>query len=107
MKRNSWKGLGKAAEAFTLGAAAGSLLAILFAPVSGRVARKRIGLKFRSLEQSTARQLRQTKKLLAKKADLLREAATEKLGNTKDWLVHRLGPSNGKRPAHQRVVHHV
>ena len=44
---------------FALGAAAGSLCGVLFAPASGSATRKRIGLKFKSLEQQSARQIKQ------------------------------------------------
>ncbi len=81
---------------FSLGAAVGSLAALLFAPASGRATRKRIGS-----------QIRQTKKLLLKKADLLRETAAEKLGDSRDWFVERVihnGSRNGNR---RRALHHA
>jgi len=82
---------------FTLGAAVGSLSALLFTPASGRAIRKRIG-----------NQLRQAKKLLAKKADLLRENAVEKLGDTRQWLVQRVLNGNGnKHSIRRRVAHHA
>ena len=105
MKGNPrWGKFGQNLGLFALGAAAGSTLALLYAPASGRMTRKRITLKFRSLERSTGRQLQKTKKLLAKKAKDLREVATERLGNTREWLVERVG--NGKHPLPRRVVHH-
>jgi len=81
---------------FSLGAAAGSLLGLLFAPASGRSTRKRIGS-----------QIRQTKKLLLKKADLLREAAVDKFGDTREWLVQRVPNGNGRHGTHRRAVHHA
>ncbi len=110
MKKNSgWRKAGLTAGGFALGAAVGSTLALLYAPTSGQVTRKRIGLKFRSWERATARQLQQTKKLLAKKAWHLREAASEKFGNTREWLVERMTSNNGKHHPSQnrRVVHHA
>ena len=81
---------------FTLGATIGSLSALFFAPASGRVIRKRLGS-----------QLRQAKKQLIKKADLLRETAVEKLGDTRQWLVQRVMNGNGKHSMRRRAVHHV
>ena len=103
-QKNVW---GQMFGTFTLGAVLGSLISLLYAPASGRVIRKRIGMKFRVLGQSTAKQIKQTKKLLAKKASLLREATTEKLGHTRDWLVERVSNGNGRRPHSRRIVRHV
>ncbi len=98
---------GKVLGLFALGAAAGSLCGLLLAPASGRVTRKRIGMKFRSLELQGVRQIKQAKKLLAQKAEGLRDAANEKLSQTREWLVERVVSGNGKHPAHRRLVHHV
>ena len=97
MKGNSrWSQLGQTAGSFAIGAAAGSVLALLFAPASGQVVRKRIG-----------HQLKQTEKLLAKKAVALREAAMDKLGETREWFVGRVRNGNGKHPLPRRVPHHA
>lgn len=88
IQRAKW---GKTAGAFALGAAAGSTLALLYAPTSGRVTRKKIG-------QGVSR----AQKVLARKAELLKDAATEKLTDTKEWLVTRIG--NGRHPAPRRVM---
>ena len=98
---------GKLFGLFALGAAAGSLCGLLLAPASGRVTRKRIAMKFKSLEQEGSRQIKQAKKLLAKKAEDLRDAASEKLSQTKEWLVERVVSGNGKHPSHRRLVHHA
>lgn len=84
--------LGKALGVFALGAALGSICGILFAPASGQVTRKRIGMQFRS-----------AKKQLGKKLGGLKVAATEKMGETRDWLVQRVISSNGKHPTRRRV----
>ena len=82
---------------FTLGAAAGSLVALFFAPASGRATRKRIGS-----------QIRQAKKMLLKKADSLRDTAVEKFGDTREWLMERVSNgSNGKHTLRRRVAHHA
>lgn len=101
-----WKQLGQTTGAFALGATAGSLVALLYAPASGKVIRRRIGMKFRSLEKSAVRSIKQTKRLLAQKAEDIKEVATEKLGHTRAWLSERALNGNGsKRPLH-RVAHH-
>lgn len=106
MKGISRKGsLGKTVGAFTLGATAGSVLALLYAPASGRVIRKRIGMKFRALGSSTTRQIKQTKKLLLKKAGNLREAAAEKLISTRKWIAQNV--SNGNPKPLRRVATHT
>ena len=76
MKRNQrWGEFNGSLGAFTLGVTAGSIAAILFAPSSGQVTRKRIGMQFRSLENKATRQIRYGKRLLTKKAHVLRKAA--------------------------------
>ncbi len=89
------KEAGQAAGVFALGAAVGSILALLYAPASGKVTRKRIGNK-----------VKQTQKLLAKKATNLREAATEKFGETREWLMERVSNGNGKHST-RKIVHHA
>ena len=78
---------------FSLGAAIGSASAILFAPASGKMMRKRLG-----------NQLRQTRKQLLKKTDLLREAAIEKIGDTRQWILQHAQNGNGKHSV-RRLVH--
>ena len=96
-------GRGRVLGAFVIGATTGSLLALLFAPASGRVTRKRIGLKLRSIQRETVRHLGHTKRLLARKAETLRDAASAKLSNAREWVAEHV--SNG----HQRrlVRHHA
>ena len=90
------KKVGLTVGVFALGATAGSLLALLFAPASGRATRRRLGNQFR-----------QAKRLLAKKAGYLKEAATEKIGETREWLVDRVMNGNGKHPVRHRIAHHA
>ena len=99
-------GFMKTCGAFLLGATVGSVAALLYAPASGRVTRKRIGMKFRSLQTTAGRQLGQAKKLLAKRAELLRETATEKIHDAQTWVAERMHNGNGKHPV-RRAVHHV
>ena len=88
--------LGQTAGVFALGAAIGSGLSLLFAPAAGPVTRRKLGKEFQ-----------QARKVLTKKVDLLREAAVDKLGDTRQWLVKQISTGNGRRPARQRVAHHA
>ena len=94
-----------ACGAFLLGATVGSVAALLYAPASGKVTRKRIGMKIRSLQTTAGRQLGQAQKLLAKRAELLRETASEKIHDAQTWVAQRMN-GNGKS-ASRRAVHHV
>lgn len=104
MKATRRRGMARNMGAFALGATAGSALALLFAPASGQVTRRRIAQRVRTLERSAARQLRQTGRVLAHKADDLREAAAGKLGETRQWLVRQVAHSNGN--GHRRLARH-
>ncbi|MBI3616165.1 MAG: YtxH domain-containing protein [Candidatus Omnitrophica bacterium] len=81
---------------FSLGAMVGSLSALLFAPASGKAVRKRLG-----------NQILQTKKQLLKKADILRDTAVEKFGDTRQWLLKQMKNGNGKHPVRHRLIHHA
>ena len=111
MKGNrGWKKLGQTAGTFALGATAGSLLALLYAPTSGRMVRRRIVMKLRSLQNSTLRQIKQTQRLLVKKAGTLRQVAFKKIGHTRDWFVEKTANGNGRKALYHRrarVVHHA
>ena len=93
-------GIARAVGAFTLGAAAGSILALLYAPASGKVTRRRIGMRVRALRQQTVRQLGRTRKFLA-------EATTEKIQHAREWVAERLPNGNGKHSVRQRAVRHA
>ena len=95
---------GKAAGTFALGAAAGSTLAFLFAPASGKATRKRIGMQIQSLGRTTEQKLLRAKKLLARKAVTLRASATERLEDTRDWVTQQMG--NHRQPVPRRVPAH-
>ncbi len=98
--------LGQVAGAFALGATAGSAAALLLAPASGRATRKRLVTKFRSMGRSATRGLQQSKKLLAKKAVLWKDATAERLGDTREWLMERIPNGNGKHhPMPRRAAH--
>ena len=91
-------GIGRAIGAFTLGAAAGSVLALLYAPASGKVTRKRIAMKLRTFKQTAAHRLGD-----------LREVATEKVSDARRWVLDRISSSNGHRKsgsARRRLAQH-
>ena len=93
---------------FALGATAGSALALLLAPTSGKVLRKQIGTGFKSVGRSTAKRIQQTRKVLIRKADHIREAALEKLGDTREWLMEKVSNGNGRHhvaPARRLARH--
>ncbi len=92
---------------FTLGAATGGIIALLFAPASGRVTRRRIAQKLRSVQRSAARRLSRTQRLLAKKAALVGQAATQKFSQAREWMAGHTTNGQSKRPIRHRAVHHV
>ena len=80
--------------AFTLGAAAGSVVALLYAPASGKVTRRRLALKAQTLRREAGRRIGQTQRALALKAGEVREAATQ-------WISSHV-PGNGRHPLRRR-----
>ena len=73
---------------FTLGAAIGSMAALLCAPASGRVTRRRINLRLRTLKRETTRQIGQS----------IKQAQT--------WVLQRVSNGNGRR-VHHPTLHHA
>lgn len=96
MKGNRNLKLGQAAGVFALGATAGSAVSLLLAPASGRISCKKLASKFRSMGRSAAKGLQQSKKLLAKKAVVWRDATVERIGDTREWLMERIPNGNGR-----------
>ena len=91
----------RAVAAFAFGATIGSAIALLYAPASGKVTRRRLLLKARSLQRVAARRLGQTTRVLATQAGQVREAATQ-------WIAGHLPHRNGKHVIRRRgAVHHV
>ena len=70
-----------------LGAAIGSVGALLYAPTAGRVTRKRIALQLRTFKRQTTRQLGQG----------IKQAQT--------WLVEHVRNGNGRRVQHATARH--
>lgn len=108
-KKNRMGRLGRSAGFFALGAAAGSAIALLFAPTSGRVLRKKLAGRARNLGRSTNRQIQQAKRMLLKRAGSLQRTAADKLEDTREWIVERMAPNgNGKRHGlPRRTAHHA
>ena len=95
--------LGRTLGMFVAGAAAGSIVALLFAPASGRVTRRRIGMKLRAVQRDAARQFGQVQRRLARKAETLREAASEKLSDAREWVAGHVANGHHRRTAHHHV----
>ena len=96
-------GLGRALGIFTLGAATGGAIALLFAPASGRVTRRRIALKVRAMQRESARQIGRAQRLLSRKAVDLREATTAKLSDAREWVVDHVTNGKHHRPTRHRA----
>jgi gas vesicle protein len=90
----------RTAAAFTLGAAAGSIMALLYAPASGQVTRRRLAGKGQGLRREAARRLGRTKKVIATQAVQVREAASE-------WIAEHVPHANGNGRHTRRPVRHA
>ena len=93
------RGYGRTVAAFAIGATAGSLIALLFAPASGRVTRRRLFLQARNTQRAIGRKLGVATKTLMKKAECARDAAGE-------WITSHVGNGHA-RPSRRHAVHHV
>ena len=101
MKENRRRGgFVRTATAFTLGATVGSIISLLYAPASGKLTRRRLSMKARNLQRTMTRRLGQTQRVLATKAEHVREAATE-------WITDHVPHGNGKHPIRRRVLRHA
>lgn len=100
-------GRGRIVGAFALGAAAGSILALLYAPASGRVTRKRIGMKLRSFQRETSRRFGRAQKLLVRKAETLRDAAGERINHARQWVVGHVASNGQERRSRRRALRHA
>ena len=88
--------------AFALGATAGSIVALLYAPASGKVTRRQLAMRVRTLKRDAARRLNRTQRELAVRAEHVREAATEWIA---EHVPHRNG--NGRHPIRHRAIRHA
>ena len=78
--------------AFAIGAAAGSILALLYAPASGKVTRKRIGMKLRTV---------------GKKAAQLRDVAATKFNGARVWIQDHMQATNGNGHRRRTTATHA
>lgn len=88
----------RTATAFGLGAAMGSIVALLYAPASGKATRRRLAMKAQNLRKAAVRRIGQTQRVLVNKAESVREAATEWIS---DHIPHQ---ANGNK---RRLVRHA
>ena len=75
-------GVGRTVGTFALGAALGSLVALLYAPASGTTTRKRIKMQFRTFQRSAVE---------------LRNKAAKKISYAREWMTGRINGGNSKR----------
>ena len=103
------------AAAFALGATAGSLATLVCAPESGPVFRRHLAHKAQGVQRKALRQLGKTKRLIARQADQVRDAALESIDQARDWVVEKvngqlhlrrpLRRSAGQRRFHRPLAH--
>ena len=82
---------------FALGAAAGSIVALLYAPASGRVTRRQLAMRVSAMKRDAAKRLNRTQRQLALRAENVREAATEWIA---EHVPHRNGNGRIRHRAH-------
>ena len=99
IKENRQRGGGvRTFLAFALGATVGSIVALLYAPASGQVTRRRLAMKARTLQRAALRRLGETQRALATKAESVREAAAE-------WIGDHVPHGNGRHV--RRPIRHA
>jgi gas vesicle protein len=86
------RGRGKTVAAFAIGAAAGSVLALLFAPASGTVTRKRLAQNMSKLKKESLRKIGKATRVIAVRVGNARDAAGE-------WLTKSMNGHAGKSHA--------
>lgn len=90
----------RSAAVFTLGAAVGSIVALLYAPASGKSTRRRIAMRVQTLRRETGRKLGRTGRALVTQAVQVREAAT-------DWISEHIPHASGNgRQVRRPVTRH-
>lgn len=80
-------GVRRTIGAFALGTTVGGIVALLFAPASGRETRRQIRLKANALKRN---------------ADELRETASEKLAVARTWVMNHIPNGHAKRLPRRR-----
>ena len=100
MKNTRRSGMVRTVAAFGLGATLGSVIALLYAPASGKMTRKRLALKVRTFRKTAARQFGQTTRVLTTKAEQVRDAAA-------GWITDHIPHSNGGQAIRHRRIRHA
>ena len=90
-------GVLRTAFTFALGAATGSIVALLYAPASGKVTRRQLAMRVSALKRDAAKRLNRTQRELALRAENAREAATEWIA---EHVPHRNGNGRIRHRAH-------
>ena len=88
------KELAEIAGAFALGATAGSIIATLCAPASGRVTRQRLLRRIQTVERTALRQIGRTRQRLVTQATQARR-----------WVLQHVANGNGRRTIRRAVQH--
>lgn len=78
-----------------LAGAGGYVLGILFAPASGKITRKRLVMRAHNLQRSLNRRIGRTTRVLATKAEFVKDAATE-------WIAEHVPHGNGRHLVRRR-----
>lgn len=84
--------------AFGLGAAIGSIVALLYAPAAGKITRRRLAMRAQDLKRQAARRLGRTQRQLVNRAGVVRERAQE-------WITDHMPHANGN--GKHRAVRHA
>ena len=99
------RGYAKATASFLLGAVVGSIAAILTAPASGPVTRRRLLLRVRTAERKIARRFGRAKTELMHRVENTRDAANEWIAGHMANSHARRTNGHGRRPLRRRVAH--
>ncbi len=91
---------GRTITAFALGAALGSLAALLFAPASGAVTRKRLLQQAKHARRTMGRKIQVAQRVVADRAVEVREAAT-------GWISEHVSNGHSRRPARRHALRHA
>ena len=100
-------GIFQTVRTFTLGLGLGGALAVLFAPASGRVTRRRLGSRVNELQRLAGRRFNRTRKDLLRTASNLGEVAAEKIHDAREWVTDRVANGYTARHGRRRAVRHA
>ena len=99
-RRDSRGRKGQTITAFALGAALGGIAALLFAPASGAVTRKRLLLKAKNVRRTMGRKIQLAQRVVTDRAVEARDAATE-------WITDHVSNGHGRRPMRRHALRHA